>query len=160
MAESPRPMSDTKKLASPSLLSQLWTWPFNDIGAQLWGCDASSAQFCTQYYYLKVAFQQTSIASIIGLIRKVFVLFISFGSSGLTQEGKSRNGPENLNPFRQPLWSKFVFKDFAPSCLPGFDQEAEAKPSNPSHRPSPLRDDGYLKIAQQKNREIKRLDFR
>ena len=104
LAESPRPMSDTKKLASPSLLYRNFAArPFSDIRALLWGYDASSAQFCTQYYYLKVAFQQTFTAPDIGLIRKEFVLFISFGSSGLAHEGKSRNGPENVNPFRQPL---------------------------------------------------------
>jgi len=55
------------------------------------------------FYYLKVAFQQSSNASIIGLIRKEFVLFISFGSFELAHKGKSRNGPEKWNSFRQPL---------------------------------------------------------
>ena len=75
-------MSDTKKLASPYLLiAALENRPF--YGSFILGCDASSAQYCTHYYYLKVAFQQTSHAPDIGLVLKVFVIFIGFGSSGI-----------------------------------------------------------------------------
>jgi len=85
-------MSDTKKLASPFF--------FNRNAS---GCDASSAQFCTHYYYLKVAFQQTFVASIIGPTQKEFVLFIDFEPLGLDHEEKSRRRHENMNSFRQPL---------------------------------------------------------
>ena len=82
LAESPRPMSDTKKLASPFLLIAAWkTRPFS--GSEISGCDASSAQYCTHYYYLKVAFQQTSHAPDIGLVLKEFVIFIGFEPSGI-----------------------------------------------------------------------------
>ena len=61
-------MSDTKKLASPFFFYRNFqTRPVSDIEVMSWGCDASSAQFCTHYYYLKLAFQQTSLAPIIGL---------------------------------------------------------------------------------------------
>ena len=97
-------MSDTKKLASPFFFYRNFqTQPVSDIEVMSGGCDASSAQFCTHYYYLKLAFQQTVSAPIIGLTSKEFVLFIPFGLFRLAQQGKSRNGPEKLNPFRQPL---------------------------------------------------------
>jgi len=88
-------MSDTKKLASPSfLIATLHPFPAV-LAGKASGCDASSAQFCTHYYYLKVAFQQTFIASIIGPMQKEFVLFIAFESLGLDHEEKSRRRHEN-----------------------------------------------------------------
>jgi hypothetical protein len=54
------------------------------------------------YYYLKLAFQQTFSAPDIGLIRKEFSLFISFG---LTRTSKEENPwefaeqPEKLELF-------------------------------------------------------------
>jgi hypothetical protein len=52
-------------------------------------CDASSAQFCTHYYYLKLAFWQTLFVLSIGLNEKEILLFISFGSLGLRKEENS-----------------------------------------------------------------------
>jgi len=54
------------------------------------------------YYYLKVAFQQTSFAPDIGLKRKEFSLFISFGLTWTSKEGNSWEfaaWPENLELF-------------------------------------------------------------
>jgi len=54
------------------------------------------------YYYLKLAFQQTSSAPDIGLKRKEFLLFISFGLTWTSKEGNSWEfaaWPENLELF-------------------------------------------------------------
>jgi hypothetical protein len=79
-------MSDTKKLMSPfANISQLEK-SAHIIWVEALGCDASSASFCTQYYYLKVAFRQSFTAPDIGLVRKEFLLFISSGPSGIAHE--------------------------------------------------------------------------
>ena len=54
------------------------------------------------YYYLKLAFQQTSSAPDIGLKRKEFLLFISVGLTWTSKEGNSWEfaaWPENLELF-------------------------------------------------------------
>ena len=54
------------------------------------------------YYYLKLAFQQTSFAPDIGLKRKEFSLFISFGLAWTSKEENPREfaeQPEKLELF-------------------------------------------------------------
>jgi len=99
LAESPRPMSDTKKLASPSVLNHnVTSWPVGVSGSWSLCCDASSAQFRTHYYYLKLAFQQTFSAFVFGPIQKELGVFIAIGSSVLSQRG-SREGTRKLELF-------------------------------------------------------------
>jgi len=92
-------MSDTKKLASPFVLNHnLASWPLGVSGSWSLCCDASSAQFRTLYYYLKLAFQQTFSAFVFGPGQKEFRVFIAIGSSVLFPEG-SREVTRKLELF-------------------------------------------------------------